>query len=130
MISTALLLLSLVAHAPVASSVVTVLETQAVPADAVKANAPFTFAFDHDGLDTDGYQLYINGAVVRTVGVAALVNGSVLIPFPAGLPKGTYTFEVHAYNAIGEGVGAQLTLSVTAGNPSNPKNPRIIKGGL
>lgn len=95
--------------------------------DSIKANASFHFAFDHDGIDTDSYSVKINTAVYTTVPVSQLVNGTVMVPFLQGLPKGTYQFQVVATGQGGTGVSDLFSLSVTAGNPSNPRNPRIIK---
>jgi hypothetical protein len=100
---------------------------QSTPADAVKANQPFDYAMDHDGVDTDGYTLYLNTATHASLPASALVNGTVMFRFPNGLPKGTYTFIGRAWGSGGEGLAPALDLSVTAGNPSNPRNPRIIK---
>lgn len=97
-------------------------------ADTLKQGQPFDLAWDHNGLDTDGYQVFINTALSATVGVAALVNGTAKQAYPSGLTKGTYTFVVKAYGPGGEGVSAPLTASVTAGNPSAPGQVRIIKG--
>ena len=96
-------------------------------ADTVKAKQPFDFLFDHDGIDTDGYTLYINTAQFTTVPVSQLTNGTITIAFPNGMPKGTYNFVAEAFGPGGVGTGSPLTLDVTAGNPSAPRNPRIIK---
>jgi hypothetical protein len=96
-------------------------------ADTIKQAQPFSFAFDHDGLDTDVYQVFVNGAAIATIPVSQLVNGSYSHAFPQGLPKGTYVLTAKAFGPGGEGASDPLSLSVTAGNPSAPRNPRIVK---
>lgn len=114
----------------IARTTLTVTDAQTTTvSDAIKVNTAFSLAWDHDGVDTDGYQVYVNGTAQYTLPVSALVSGTASVKFPVGLPKGTYVFEIHAYNSLGEGVSVPLSLSVTQGNPTNPKNPRIIKGG-
>lgn len=115
----------------VASSTLIVTDARQASADAVKSHQFFVFAVDHDGVDTDSYVLVVNSAVHTVLSSgSALVNGTVKVEFPTGLPKGTYSFVMKAVGPGGEGVSDPLSLSVTAGNPSNPRNPRIIKGGL
>jgi hypothetical protein len=96
-------------------------------ADSVKANQPFALAWDHDGIDTDSYAVLANTQQVASVPVSALANGTAQYSFTSGLAKGSYTFTVKAMGPGGEGLSSPLSLSVTAGNPSNPRNPRIIK---
>lgn len=97
--------------------------------DTVKQGDPFSVAFDHDGIDTDQYELRVNTQLTQTIPVTALVNGTAAFPFPVGLPKGSYTFTVTAVGPGGTGVSGSLALSVTAGNPAAPGQIRIIKGG-
>lgn len=93
----------------------------------LKQNEPFSLAFDHDGLDTDYYNVYVNTALRETMNTSRLVNGTASSAFPQGLPKGTYNFQVKAFGPGGEGASEVLTQGVTAGNPSNPGKPRIVK---
>jgi len=110
-----------------AARVVTLGMVQAAT-DTLKQGQPFSFAFDHNGIDTDGYQIFINTAAVATIPVTALVNGTVTHPFPQGLQKGTYVFTATAFGPGGDSAQSlPLNLSVTAGNPSAPGQGRIIK---
>lgn len=95
--------------------------------DTIKANQPFALAWNHDGLDTDGYNVYINTALSASVPVSRLVNGTASTGYSTGLPKGTYTFEVEAFGPGGTGKSAPFVLSSTAGNPSAPGQIKIIK---
>lgn len=95
--------------------------------DSVKQNTPFQAAADHDGLDTDSYRIYVNGAVFNTLPVTALTNGTITFDFPAGLTKGTYVLYVEAVGPGGVTGSDTLTLTVTPGQPKKPLNIRIIK---
>lgn len=95
--------------------------------DSVKQNTAFKVAADHDGLDTDSYKIYVNGAVFNTLPVTALVSGVITFDFPAGLVKGTYTIYIEAIGPGGVTASDTLTLTVTPGNPHKPLNIRVIK---
>jgi len=101
-------------------------------ADSVKQNTPFGMGWTHDGLMTDGYTVLVDNVPHATIPVTALVSGVMFLPtlFPQGLPKGTYHITVYAFGPGGQSGNAPIIdLSVTAGNPSNPSKPHIIKGG-
>lgn len=95
-------------------------------ADSIRRDTPFDVAADHDGVDTDAYEIRVNTALMGTLPVTALTNGTVMFPFNQGLPRGTYTITVTAVGPGGTGVSDPLSLSVTAGNPSNPRNIRKV----
>jgi hypothetical protein len=96
--------------------------------DTIKQFTKFSVAADHDGANTDGYRLYLNGAVWQVLPVSALVGGTITFSqFGNGIVKGVYVFYVEAYNAEGVAVSYTLTLTVTTGNPTAPGKPRIIK---
>ena len=86
----------------------------------------FRLAWDHDGINTDGYSLSIDGA--RTL-ITPVCTGTAPriceIPFPA-LTPGTHAIVIGAFNEAGEAVSAPaLSLSVFV-KPSDPTNVRII----
>lgn len=95
--------------------------------DSVKQNASFKVAADHDGLDTDSYRIYVNGAVFNTLPETALVAGVITFSFPAGLVKGTYVIYIEAIGPGGVTASDTLTLTVTPGPPKKPLNIRVIK---
>ncbi len=95
--------------------------------DSIKQLTTFKVAADHDGLDTDGYRVYLNGGLWQTVPVASLVAGVVTFDFPTGLIKGTYVIYVEAFSTAGAASSTTVTLTVTSGNPTPPRNPRIVK---
>lgn len=96
--------------------------------ETIKQNTPFHLAFNHDGIDTDGYTIYLNTAVSATKSITDLVNGTVTHFYSTGLTKGSYTFIVRAFGEGGSSADSlPLTASVTAGNPSAPGQVRIIK---
>lgn len=96
-------------------------------ADAIKANTAFFLVADHDGVDTSAYEAYVNSQLREIKPASALANGTIQFAFSTGLPKGSYTMVIKALGEGGEGVSDPLSLSVTAGNPSAPGKPRIIK---
>ena len=96
--------------------------------DSIKKDQPFHVEANHDGIDTDSYTLFLNTAASSTVPVTVLSNGIVAFPrFNNGLPKGTYQIVVRATGQGGSTDSPNLALTVTAGNPSAPGQPRIIK---
>ena len=97
--------------------------------DSIKKDTPFKVGCTHDGIDTDVYTLYLNTSPAQQLPRSSLLNGEIQFPFPSGLPKGTYAIECEASNAFGSTKSGVLTLTVTAGNPSAPGQPRIIRGG-
>lgn len=96
------------------------------------ANAQFnpgqnvTVAATHDGLNTDWYELYMNGSLVSSAPVNSLANGEIRFPFtiPA---RGSYTITVRARNDDQEFADSDpLAFTSTKGKPNKPGKPRII----
>jgi hypothetical protein len=82
-------------------------------------------AWDHDGVNTDGYALAIDGtrAVVQaTCAVVATVR-SCEMPFPA-LTPGDHVLIVSAFNAAGEAAADPFRVTVFVA-PTKPTNTRI-----
>lgn len=86
---------------------------------------PFTVSADHDGIDTVGYRLYVNGSSVQEKPASALSGGVISFADSDGLEKGTYTLHVAAYNDDGESKSLPFTLVITGTAPSAPVNLRI-----
>ena len=86
-------------------------------------------AFDHDGLNTDGYRLKVDAlapvAITPTCAVVASVR-SCELPFPA-LTPGAHTLTIIAWNIAGEAVSAPFPVTVIV-VPTAPANIRIIIG--
>lgn len=98
---------------------------QCYTACTVQRGSLFTIAADHAGDNTVGYRLVQNGVVIRDVPISSLLVGVIGFGFPVGLDTaGTYTFVVAAYNTEGETPSDPLVLTVTAGKPAKPLNPR------
>lgn len=98
-------------------------------ADSVKQNTFFAVQADHDGVDTDVYEIYVNTQLRESKVAASLVNGTISFTFATGLPKGSYQLIIKARGEGGEGVSDPFSLSSTAGNPAAPRNVRVVKGG-
>lgn len=94
-------------------------------ADSIRRDTPFTMVADHDGIDTSAYNLKVNTQLAATLPVTALANGTIRFPFPQGLPRGSYTLIIEATGEGGTTPSSPLSLTVTAGNPNAPRNPRI-----
>ncbi len=95
--------------------------------DTIKQSTAFKAAADHEGLDTIGFRIYLNGAVWQTKAVIDLVAGVITFDFPVGLVKGTYVIYVEAYDVEGAAASTTLTLTVTSGNPLPPGHLRIVR---
>ena len=83
-------------------------------------------SWDHDGVNTDGYKLQIDGgeklAVTATCAITSGVR-SCEIPFPA-LTPGNHTLIVIAWNIAGEAGSDPFAVTVVV-VPAKPVNIRI-----
>jgi hypothetical protein len=82
-------------------------------------------SWDHDGVNTDGYALAVDGVrsvVTATCAVVASVR-SCTVPFPA-LTPGQHTLIVSAYNVAGESAADPFLVNVVV-KPLKPVNIRI-----
>lgn len=105
---------------------------QAQTTDSIRKNTKFTVVVDHDGADVQGFRLYENGAIKATMtatsaGCTGTVPCAPAFSYLNGLPVGVYVFFIEAFNADGAAASTTITLTVTAGPPKAPTNPRIIK---
>lgn len=81
--------------------------------------------WDHDGINTDGYKLSIDGTVtVITPTCVAGTPRTCEIPFPA-LTPGNHTILVIAFNAAGEAASDPFLVTVFV-QPAKATNLRII----
>ena len=79
---------------------------------------PFSVTGLHDGLNTIGYRLLLNGTVAQERPASELQGGVIAFPFPAGLPKNTYLVSAVAYNDDGVSAPANLSLVITGTVPA------------
>lgn len=86
---------------------------------------PFTVSADHDGVETTGYRLYVDGSQVQEKPASALSAGVITFADSDGLPKGSYDLEVAAFNEDGETKSLPLTLIVMGKAPTAPINLHI-----
>lgn len=88
----------------------------------VEVNQPFRAVFTHDGVNTTGYRVYVDGVQVGPdAPVTVLAGGSVSLAVPSGVPAaGTHTLQAAAFNAAGETKSAALTFTVTDPPPPPP----------
>jgi hypothetical protein len=83
-------------------------------------------AFDHDGVNTDGYRLKVDEAVAVAITPTCAVVASVRtceIPFPA-LTPGAHSLVLIAWNIAGEAASAPFAVTVVV-IPAVPANIRI-----
>jgi len=83
-------------------------------------------AFDHDGVNTDGYKLQIDSQAAAVVTATCAVVSAVRtceIPFPA-LTPGAHTLVLIAWNIAGEAASAPFAVTVVV-IPAVPVNIRI-----
>ena len=84
-------------------------------------------AFDHDGVNTDGYRIKIDAAAAVAVTPTCAVVGAARtceFTFPAMTP-GNHTLWIIAWNAAGEGTSVPFAVTVFVA-PVAPGNIRIV----
>lgn len=82
-------------------------------------------AWNHDGVNLDGFALYVDGTRSDVGLPTRQPDGSYRIPFPA-LTPGNHTLEVAAYNLAGESTRITLTVTVVV-VPAPPTGLRIVQ---
>lgn len=85
-------------------------------------------AFDHDGINVDGYHLYTDAAAVGVVIQAVAIATPAPhfeSPFPA-LTPGVHTLQVKAFNIAGESIGSNILSVRLVVIPNGPTNLRLI----
>lgn len=114
---------------------------QASPASAqtstVEVGKAFRVSADHDGLNTAGYRVKLDGVAQSDVLMGTvLAAGVVTVPVNAITARGAHTAILCAFNADGvESCSTALALTATAPKPNAPTNPRLalllaLLGGL
>jgi hypothetical protein len=93
----------------------------------MQTNKAFQVAADHDGIDTDKLTIYINGTLYASAPVSALTGGVITFNV-AGLAKGTYVIYIEASGEGGATPSDSITVQVTPGKPSKPRNIRVLVG--
>lgn len=106
---------------------------------ALKPNVPFEVEWQHDGRDNPGFRLWCNGAIVKNWPTAEITRSATpvadLFTYAAtapGLPPGTHSCLVSAYNqddpGLGDAKGTAITVPVIAAPalPAPPLNFKII----
>lgn len=95
------------------------------PAVPVPSPNTLKLAWDHDGLNTDGYALTVDGVRAVVTPTCAVVNTvrTCEMPFPA-LTPGDHTLIVSAFNAAGEASADPLLVTVFV-KPAKPGNVRL-----
>ena len=107
---------------------------QAVATVVVPPNTPFKIVFEHDGQFVDGFRWWCNGKILQNFAKADFV-ATPLTDRPGmfdwtatvnGLPLGTYSCQVTAYNANAESLpSAPIAFPATA-TPATPLQLRIV----
>lgn len=85
----------------------------------------FSFAADHDGVNTTGYRVYLDG--VKTgpdLLVSALQAGAITVTLTAPA-RGSHALQLAAFNLDQETKSAPLTLVTRSPAPTAPTNLRI-----
>lgn len=93
----------------------------------VIAGTPITLKADHDGVNTDGYRVFIDGTQVAQVTKAtALAAGVVTITVQAGVSRGAHSVEMAAYNADQATRSAPLAFTAKLPAPGPFNNLRFV----
>ena len=87
--------------------------------------ANWFLAWDHNGINVDGFKLFIDGGTGVDLGLPTpQPDGRYQVPFPA-LTPGTHTLEVAAFNVAGDSGRAVLVIEVVV-IPADPTNLGIV----
>lgn len=97
----------------------------AVAQEPVDVGVPFRVVATHDGVNTSGYRVYVDGAQVgKDVPVSALANGTITQDVP-GQVRGPHALVVGAFNADAESRSAPLAIVALVPPPRAPTNLQI-----
>lgn len=94
-------------------------------------NQVFGVEADHDGVDTDYYDVKIDGALVKTLTTAQALTGTVarVGGLVAPATAGSHTITMTARNVDGGSAESDpLAFTVLKGQPAKPGKPRINTG--
>lgn len=93
----------------------------------VTAGQALTASFEHDGLNTIDYRLWLDGEPIgQNIPVAALVNGVVTMP-ALTLSAGSHRLEVSASDGVDMVKSSPIYVDVTSTVPLPPSAPKNFK---
>lgn len=98
--------------------------TQTVPT--VTVGQAFQVLADHDGANTAGFRLYLDGVKVGTDLPVSINAGVFSANVPAQTVRGDHTLVLGAFNADGEARSDPLVFKVVLPSPVKPGNLRLV----
>lgn len=87
----------------------------------VPAGVALRASMNHDGVNTVGYRLYLDGKVLLELPVASLANNTITFNIPP-VARGAHTLAASAYNADHETMSASLPFEARSPAPAPPGN--------
>jgi hypothetical protein len=89
--------------------------------------AAYSVAADHDGLNTTGYRVYVDGVKVgNDVPLSQLASGAVTISGLVAPGRGQHSLQVAAFNEDWETKSDPFVFTVKKQPPGKPGNTRIL----
>lgn len=93
----------------------------------VEINKPFSVQADHDGKDTAGYRVYIDGVKVGTDQPTSILAAGVLTVAMQGISaRGDHQVQISAFNADFEVKSDPETFKVVFPQPMKPGGVRLV----
>lgn len=90
--------------------------------------ASYRVVWEHDGIDVEGFKLYVNKTLKADLGaVARQTNGTYTVPLPTNLARGDNMFEVTAYSINGESVPSNAVSRRVVGTPNRATNLDVVR---
>jgi hypothetical protein len=106
---------------------ISLLATSAAAQTSVVVGQPLSVTFTHNGQNTTGYRVKVDGTTIADVAVSVLQAGSALIAVPAGLgTRGAHSLTATAYNQDGETPSIPLIVTAVLPAPDAPSQPSIV----
>lgn len=106
---------------------ISLLATSAAAQTQVIVGQPFAATFTHNGANTTGYRVKVDGTIIADVAVSVLQSGSASIAVPAGLgTRGAHRLTVSAYNPDAETPSLPLDVIAVLPAPDAPSQPSIV----
>jgi hypothetical protein len=101
--------------------------TSAAAQTSVVVGQPVSVTFTHNGANTTGYRVKVDGTTIADVAVSVLQAGSAAIAVPAGLgTRGAHSLTVSAYNPDAETPSVPLNVVAVLPAPDAPSQPSIV----
>ena len=102
------------------------LAVQSTVAPVIAPGAPFRIAFEHDGAEDARYRLWCNNGIVKNWVTADLTRtGTTVEAMAPGLPRGSHSCFVSAWNESGEAKSEPIVIPVGT-VPAVPVQLRIV----